>query len=72
MANKVWAYVDHFKGKALPASWEVVFTARKLADQLGSGLTVLIIGSEIEALAKTAIEFGADEVLLADDPSLAD
>ncbi len=52
MANKVWAYVDHFKGQALPASWEVVFTGRKLADQLGSGLTVLVIGSEIEPLGQ--------------------
>ena len=72
MANKVWAYVDHFKGQALPASWEVEFTGRKLADQLGSGLTVLVIGSGLDALAKTAIEFGADEVLLVDDPSLVD
>jgi electron transfer flavoprotein alpha subunit len=72
MANKVWAYVDHFKGQALPASWEVVFTGRKLADELGSGLTVLLIGSELDSLAQTAIEFGADEVLLADDPSLED
>jgi electron transfer flavoprotein alpha subunit len=72
MANKVWAYVDHFKGQALPASWEVVFTGRKLADQLGSGLTVLVIGSDLDALAKTAIEFGADEVCLVDDPSLTD
>ena len=33
---------------------------------------MLVIGSGIEPLAKTAIEYGADEVLLADDPSLAD
>ncbi|MBN2044107.1 MAG: electron transfer flavoprotein subunit alpha/FixB family protein [Anaerolineales bacterium] len=72
MANRVWAYVDQFKSQALLASWEVVFTGRKLADQLGSGLTVLVIGSHLDALAKAAIEYGADEVLLVDDPSLED
>ena len=52
MANKVWAFVDQFKGQALPASWEVVYAGRKLADQIGSGLTALVIGSGIESLAK--------------------
>jgi electron transfer flavoprotein alpha subunit len=72
MVNKVWAFVDQFKGQALPASWEVVYAGRKLANQIGSGLTALVIGSDVESIAKQAIEYGADEVILADDPSLAD
>jgi len=72
MANKVWVFVDQFKGQALPASWEVVYAGRKLADQMGTGLTALIIGSGLDDLAKTAIEYGADQVLLVDDPSLTD
>ncbi len=72
MANKVWAYIDQFKGTATPASWEAVATARKLAGELGGGVTAVIIGSGVEALAQTAFHYGADEVLLADDPALAD
>ncbi|MEJ2485318.1 MAG: electron transfer flavoprotein subunit alpha/FixB family protein [Anaerolineales bacterium] len=72
MANKVWVFVDQFKGQALPASWEVVFTGRSLADQMGSGLTAVIIGSGVQALAENAIQYGADEVLVADDASLDD
>lgn len=72
MANKVWAFVDQFKGKALPASWEVVYTGRKLADQMGTGLAAVVIGSGVQDLAQTAIQYGADEVFLADDPSLDD
>ena len=37
-----------------------------------ASVTALIFGSGVEALANTAFEFGADEVLLADDPALAD
>jgi electron transfer flavoprotein alpha subunit len=72
MANKIWAVVDQFQGQAVPASWEVVFAGRKIADQMGSGLTVVVIGSGVEGLAQSAIHYGADEVLLADDPTLAD
>lgn len=72
MANKVWAYIDQFKGTATPASWEAVAVARTLADELGSGVTAVIIGSGVEGLAQTAFQYGADEALVADDAALAD
>ncbi len=62
-----FVFIDHFKGNALPASWEAVGVGKTLGN-----VTALIFGSGVEALAKTAFEFGADEVLLADDPALAD
>jgi electron transfer flavoprotein alpha subunit len=64
---KIWVYIDHFKGKALPASWEVVGAGKKLGT-----VAALIFGQNVEALVKDAFEHGADEVLLADDASLAD
>jgi electron transfer flavoprotein alpha subunit len=60
-------FIDHFKGNALPASWEAVGVGKTLGN-----VTALICGSGVEALAKTAFEFGVDEVVLADDPALAD
>ncbi|RME90840.1 MAG: electron transfer flavoprotein subunit alpha/FixB family protein [Anaerolineae bacterium] len=72
MSNKIWVYVDHFKGEALPASWEAIGAGKTLAEKLGGGVTALVFGSGVEDLAKTAFEYGADEVLLADDPALSD
>lgn len=72
MSDKVWVFIDQFKGEPLPASWEVVGAGRKLADQMGTGLTAVIFGQGVEGIAKTAFHYGADQVLLADDPSLAD
>jgi electron transfer flavoprotein alpha subunit len=60
-------YIDHFKGKALPASWESVGVGKTLGKVTG-----LIFGSGLATLAKTAFEYGVDEILLADDPVLAD
>ncbi|MBW8010923.1 MAG: electron transfer flavoprotein subunit alpha/FixB family protein [Chloroflexi bacterium] len=72
MANKIWVCIDQFKGEALVTSWEAVGTGRKLADEVGAGLTALVFGEGVENIANTAIHYGADEVLLADDPTLAD
>lgn len=64
---KTWVYIDHFKGQVLPASWE----ALGVGVTLGS-VTALVFGSGVEAAAKSAFEYGADEVLLADEAALAD
>ena len=62
-----WVYIDHSKGIALPASWETIGVGKTLGN-----VTALVFGFGIEELAKTAFEYGADEVLLADDPALTD
>jgi electron transfer flavoprotein alpha subunit len=62
---KIWAYLDHFQGQAVPGAWETL----GLAKSLGS-VTVLVFGENLGELADAAFEFGADDVLLADDPTL--
>ncbi|MBI1793935.1 MAG: electron transfer flavoprotein subunit alpha/FixB family protein [Chloroflexi bacterium] len=64
---KTFVYIDHFKGEVQPASWEALGVAKSF----GSASAV-IFGSGLDALTKTAFEFGADEVLLADDSALTD
>jgi len=64
---KTLVYIDHFKGDAQPASWE----ALGLAKSFGSASAV-VFGSGVDAVAQAALEHGADEVLVADDPGLLD
>jgi electron transfer flavoprotein alpha subunit len=64
---KTIVYIDHFKGEVQPASWE----ALGLAKSLGTASAV-ILGSGLDAIAKSALEYGADEVFVADDPALLD
>ncbi len=72
MDNKVWVYIDQYKGNTLPASWEAVGVARSLANETGGGVTAVVIGCDVESIAQDAIHYGADEVRLADDASLDD
>jgi electron transfer flavoprotein alpha subunit len=64
---KTLVYIDHFKGQVQPASWEAIGVAKGL----GTAAAV-IFGSGLEELTKTAFEFGADEVMVADNPAVQD
>jgi electron transfer flavoprotein alpha subunit len=70
--SKVWVYIDQFEGQALGASWEVVGAARDIADQLGTDVTALVFGSQVDQIAQEAFQYGADEVLVADNDTLKD
>jgi electron transfer flavoprotein alpha subunit len=60
-------YIDHFKGEVQPASWEALGVAKSFGTA-----GAVIFGSGLDALVKTAFEFGADDVLCADDAALTD
>jgi electron transfer flavoprotein alpha subunit len=64
---KTLVYIDHFKGEVQPASWE----ALGLGKSLGS-VSAVVFGSGVDAIVKAAFEYGADEVLAADEAALTD
>ncbi len=64
---KTFVYIDHFKGEVQATSWE----ALGLAKSFGAA-SAIVFGSGVDAVVKEAFEYGADEVLLADDPALVD
>jgi len=64
---KTFVYIDHFKGEVQPASWE----ALGLAKSLGTA-SAIVFGAGVDAVVKSAFEHGADEVFVADDPTLED
>jgi len=70
--SKIWAYIDHFKGQASPSAWEALSAAVHLAQQNRAAVSALVFGKDVQHIAKAAAAFGADEVLLADDPVLED
>ncbi len=64
---KIFVYIDHFKGEAQATSWE----ALGLAKSFGA-TTALVFGSGVDDVANAALEYGADDVLVADDSALLD
>jgi electron transfer flavoprotein alpha subunit len=72
MANAIWVFVEQFKGVMAQPSFEALGVARRLAGDTGGRVTALLFGQGVQDLAADAIAHGADEVLLADDATLAD
>src|SRR4030067_3498509 len=70
--SKIWVYVDQFKGQALAASWEALGAGLSLAAQSADGVTALVFGKGVEAIAQEAFQYGASEVMLGDDATLDD
>ncbi|PRR82736.1 electron transfer flavoprotein subunit alpha/FixB family protein [Clostridium vincentii] len=66
----VWVFAEQREGVLQKVSLEILGEGRRIADELGVKLTALLLGKNIESLAKTLAEHGADEVLVADDKNL--
>nr|HID58815.1 electron transfer flavoprotein subunit alpha/FixB family protein [Desulfobacterales bacterium] len=72
MAEGVFAVAEQRDGKFRKISFETVSEGRRLADALGEDLTAVILGQGIEGIAPELGKYGADRILVADDPALAD
>ena len=68
----VLAIAEQRDGKFRKVTYEALSEGRRIADALGTELTALVLGSGIEAAAGELAKFGADKIIVADDPRLAD
>ena len=67
----VWVFVEQNEGQLADVSLELLSKGRELAGQLQGQVVAILCGSQVRSLADTAIHYGADRVLLADDAELA-
>ena len=68
----VWVFCEQREGKLMPTDFELVSEARKLADELGCEVTGLLLGDNVEGIAKELGGYGADKVLVCESPLLKD
>lgn len=66
----IWIFAEQKDGVIAPVVFELLGKGRDLADQMEAELSAVLLGSEIEGLASELIAFGADQVILVDDPEL--
>lgn len=69
--RNIWVLAELDAGQPLPETLQALGQARDLADQIGVYVFGLLLGEGVEAAAESLIGYGADKVLVADEPALA-
>ena len=67
----IWIFAESRHGVLAPVALELLGIGRKLAEQRGVELTAVLFGSDVQSHADQLIASGADIVLIADNPALA-
>jgi electron transfer flavoprotein alpha subunit len=68
----VWVYVEHRFGEAARVSWELMGEGKRLSQIYGTKLCAVLIGSNVQNLARDSYRYGADKVYLIEHPVLKD
>ncbi len=66
----VWVFCEQREGKLMPTDLELISEGRKLANELGVDLCGLLLGDNVEGLAKELGGYGADKVYVCESPLL--
>ncbi len=66
----VWVFCEQRDGKLMPTDFELISEGRRLADELGVDLCGLLLGDNVEGIAKELGGYGADKVYVCEHPLL--
>ncbi len=66
----IWVFCEQRNGKLMSTDFELISEGRKLADERGSKLVGVLLGHNVKDIAKELGGYGADKIIVCDDPSL--
>ncbi len=69
--SAVWVWIENSSGEMATISREMLGAGRTVAEELNEDLVALVFGEDVEGIAETAFDLGADEVIGCDDETLA-
>jgi len=70
MSKGVLAIAEQVEGVFRKVTWEALSEGRRIADHLGSELTALVLGADVENISKELKPYGPDRIVVADSPEL--
>ena len=68
----VYVYAQQVDNQISGISYELLGKAKELAAPLNAQVTAVLIGSDVKGLVDSLAEYGADRVIVVDDPELKD
>jgi electron transfer flavoprotein alpha subunit len=70
-SKDIWVFIEQEEGRIGDVSLELLAKGQELAATLQSQVWGLLCGHQVEKLAESVIQYGADRVLVVDHPELA-
>ncbi len=68
----IWVFAEQKNNEIAPVVFELLGKGSELAKQRECDLVAVLLGHNVEKLSKELIAFGADKVIVVDDPRLRD
>ena len=68
--KNVWVFCEQRQGVMMPTTFELISEGRKLADELGVQLCGILLGDNVDGIAKELGGYGADKVYVYNSPLL--
>ncbi|MCK9274532.1 MAG: electron transfer flavoprotein subunit alpha/FixB family protein [Syntrophales bacterium] len=72
VTSKIWVFVEQRRGRIADVGLEILGKALSLAPAAGWKVAAVLLGHGITSMAERLLEYGADEVLVADEKLLED
>ncbi len=69
--NAVWIWAEQRNGRLMEVSLQILGEAAKMAKEIGGSTAAILIGDDVQGLAKELTAYGAQTVYLLSDPRLA-
>ena len=66
----VFIFVQQVDNKVTSVSYELISKGKELAKELDTSLTAVLLGFKVEALCANLAKYGADKIIVVDDPEL--
>jgi len=72
MSKSVLAIAEQVEGVFRKVTYEALSEGRRIADHLGTELTALVLGADVENISKELKPYGPDRIVVADSPALVE
>jgi len=66
----VFVFVQQVDNKVTSVSYELISKGKELAKELNTEVTAVLLGHKVEALCTKLAKYGADKIVVVDDPAL--
>ena len=72
MTDKIFAITEHINGVFRKVTFEALSTGRRIANQTGADLTAVVLGENVTSVSNPLATYGADNIIVVEDPALAE